>query len=153
MKTILGIDPGMKGAMSFYDGVELLIYDMPTFEIKGRNHLDAQKIKEILIQQKPDFCCIEKLTPMPKAGGLQGFSMGKTEGFWLGIFTGLNIPFTEIRPAQWKKTVQCPADKDGARMRASQLLPNFSHNWDRKKDDGRAESALIAYYGLRHANS
>jgi hypothetical protein len=40
--------------------------------------------------------------------------------------------------------------KDGARARAMEL---FSHNVDyfkRKKDDGRADAALIAAWGLRH---
>lgn len=44
--------------------------------------------------------------------------------------------------------MQCPAEKDGSRMRASQLLPGFASNWDRKKDDGRAEASMIALYGF-----
>jgi hypothetical protein len=29
------------------------------------------------------------------------------------------------------------------------LLPAFSHNWDLKKHDGRAEAAMIAWHGFR----
>jgi hypothetical protein len=39
--------------------------------------------------------------------------------------------------------------KDASRARASELLPAYSHLWQRKRDDGRAEAALIALYGWR----
>jgi hypothetical protein len=42
-----------------------------------------------------------------------------------------------------------PAEKDGARARASQLLPQHAGHWPLKKHDGRAEAALIALYGWR----
>jgi crossover junction endodeoxyribonuclease RuvC len=85
---------------------------------------------------------------LPQISGVSGFSMGVSEGSFLGILTGLNIPYTMVRPAVWKKFFNCPADKDAARQKASQLLPQFSHNWPLKKHDGRAESALIALYGM-----
>ncbi|MBC7907617.1 MAG: hypothetical protein H7Y60_12860 [Rhodospirillaceae bacterium] len=49
------------------------------------------------------------------------------------------------RPSQ--RLLALPADKDGARARASQLLPAHAGLWCRAKYDGRAEAALIAYYG------
>ena len=148
MKTILGIDNGLSGALSFYDGQELLIYDIPVFQGEKRQSLDLQEIKRIILNDRPAHCYIEKLTPMPKISGLTAFSMGHSEGVMHGILSAFNIPFTFIRPAEWKKAMQCPADKDAARKRASELLPRFSHNWPLKKHDGRAESALIALYGF-----
>jgi crossover junction endodeoxyribonuclease RuvC len=147
MKTILGIDNGLGGSLCFYNGEECMIYDMPTLEVKNRNVLDMQAIARLLKQDPPWHTYIEKLTPMPKVSGLSGFSMGHSEGFILGLLTGFNLPYTLIRPNNWKAIMQCPADKDGARQRASQLLPQFAHNWPLKKHDGRAESALIALYG------
>ena len=149
MKTILGIDNGLKGALSFYDTKELIIYDMPTLKDGKRNMLDVQGLIRIILSDKPYHCIFEKLTPMPKIGGLQSFSMGHSEGVIIGILSSLNIPFSFVRPNVWKKAMQCPKDKDAARMRASQLLPEFSHNWPLKKHDGRAESALIALYGYQ----
>ena len=46
-----------------------------------------------------------------------------------------------------------PADKDGARARASQLLPWAAHQWARAKDDGKAEASLIALYGKNAVNA
>ena len=58
------------------------------------------------------------------------------------------IPLTMVAPLKWKRALGVPADKDGARARASQLLPAHAGLWCRVKDDGRAEAALIAYYGV-----
>jgi crossover junction endodeoxyribonuclease RuvC len=146
MKTILGVDNGLHGALSFYDGAELLIYDMPIYGT-DRPALDLIRIKDIININKPTHSYIEKLTPLPKISGLTAFSMGHSEGAVIATLTALQVPFTLIRPVEWKKAMQCPAEKDAARMRASQLLPAHSHNWSLKKHDGRAESALIALYG------
>jgi hypothetical protein len=45
-----------------------------------------------------------------------------------------------------------PAAKDGARARASQLLPGAADQWPLVKHDGRAEAALIALWGIRSLN-
>jgi crossover junction endodeoxyribonuclease RuvC len=40
------------------------------------------------------------------------------------------------------------ADKSTSRQRACELWPSESHRFARVKDDGRAESCLVARYGL-----
>ncbi len=147
MKTILGIDNGLLGCLAFYNGEELILHDMPTLEVKERRVLDMQAIARIIKNDPPWHVYLEKLTPLPKISGLGSFSMGHSEGFMLGLLTGFNLPYTMVRPNDWKKQMGCPADKDAARQRASQLLPQFAHNWARKRDDGRAEASLIALYG------
>lgn len=145
-KTILGIDVGMSGALSFYDGAELLCYQMPVFKLEKTSKIDALRIADIVRINKPDHAFIEQVN---------AFGMGRTSafnfGFGCGVIEGVlvscGIPYTYVTPQKWKKSMDCPADKDASRMRASQLLPQFAHNWDRKKDDGIAESALIALYG------
>jgi len=146
-KTILGIDNGLKGAMSFYDGVELMVSDIPVMTVKERSVLDVHAIIRLIKEDMPHHVYIEKTTPMPKISGLSGYSMGHSEGVMIGILSALQVPYTLVRPADWKKSMGCPADKDAARQRASQLLPHFSHNWPLKKHDGRAEASLIALYG------
>jgi len=102
-KNILGVDNGMLGCLSFYDGTELLCYRMPVFEIDKRKHLNVQEIKRIIETQKPDHCYVEKTTPLPKCGGLQSYSMGHSEGVFVGLLTALGVPFTLVRPNVWKK--------------------------------------------------
>lgn len=146
MKTILGIDNGLLGALAFYNETELMIYDMPIFR-GDKNTLDLIGIRELIKGDLPAHCFVEKLTPMPQVSGKTCFSMGYSEGVITGLLASLEVPYTLVRPMVWKKFTACPADKDGARKRASELLPQFAHNWPLKKNDGRAEAALIALYG------
>lgn len=144
---ILGIDPGMFGAIAYYDGTELLIWDMPIFKKEKGNDLDIHTLYKIFKEAEAEQVYLEKTTALPKISGKAAYSMGKSEGAIVGLCVALSLPYTLVRPAQWKKEMSCPAEKDAARQRASQLLPQYTHNWDRKKDDGRAEAALIAVYG------
>lgn len=157
MKTILGIDPGLSGAISLYDGNELLIWDMPTLEMmvngKKRNRLDIVRLKNILLEHKADHAFIERVNAQPSNGAASAFAYGYGVGAIDAVVQCCGIPFTHITPMKWKKDMQCPKEKDGARMRASQLLPQFAHNWSRKKDDGRAEASLIALWGYNHART
>ena len=153
-KTILGIDPGMSGALAFYDEGELLIYDMPTFEItkgKGkRKRLDISLLIQILKSNEYDHAVIEKVSAQPTNGAAAAFTFGWGCGAVEALVQSQGQPFSYVTSMKWKKDTMTPKDKDGARMRASQLMPQFAHNWQRKKDDGRAEAALIAYWGMRN---
>lgn len=144
---ILGIDPGMSGALAYYDGQELLIWDMPTFEKERGQDLDLHKLAAYFKESDAEHVYLEKTVAMPKISGKAAYSMGKSEGALIMACVALRCPYTLTRPAEWKKAMACPADKDSARQRASQLLPQYAHNWDLKKHDGRAEAALIALYG------
>lgn len=148
---ILGIDPGLSGALSFYNGDELLIYDIPTFQIdrngKKKNQIDLLRFQHILKLNKPDHCFLENINAMPGQGVSSMFQMGRGFGQIEASVLGCGIPMTYIAPQVWKKALAVPKDKDAARQRASQLLPAFAHNWDLKKHHGRAEASLIALYG------
>jgi hypothetical protein len=64
-----------------------------------------------------------------------------------------DLPYTLVSSMKWKKAMQCPKDKDAARSRASQLLPQYAHCWQLKRQDGIAESSLLAFYGWTHGNN
>ena len=148
MKTILGIDVGIKGALSFYDGEELIIYDMPVEKRNKTSRLDSFKMAEIVRTNKPDHAYIEQVNAFGM-GATGAYNFGWNCGAVEAVIAALGIPFTYVTPMKWKKSMDCPKDKDSARTRASQLFPQFRHNWDLKKWDGRAESTLIAEYGRR----
>jgi len=48
---------------------------------------------------------------------------------------------TIVAPVRWKRALAVPAGKDGARARASALLPRAAHLWPLVKHDGRAAEA------------
>lgn len=151
MKTILGIDPGMTGALAFYDKEELIIYDMPIHEIKKgktkRKRIDPYGLLHILRENECDHVYIEQVSAQPGNGAAAAFTFGFGCGALECAVAAAGLPFTYVTPQKWKKSMACPKEKDGARMRASQLLPEFAHNWSLKKHHGRAEASLIALYG------
>lgn len=155
MKTIMGIDPGLSGAIASLSDAENIIYDMPTFEItknkSKRRMIDIPKLLDILKKDGATHVFIERVNAQPGNGITASFTFGFGCGVIEAAVTAAGIPFTYVHPQTWKSALSCPKDKDGARMRASQLLPAMTHWWDLKKHDGRAEAALIALYGWNQA--
>lgn len=90
---------------------------------------------------------MERVGAMPGNGVSSMFAFGMAAGIVQGVLGALMIPMTLITPAQWKVALRVPADKGGARARASQLIPKGAHRWPLAKHDGRAEAALIGLYG------
>lgn len=156
-KNILGVDPGVTGALSFYDGKELMVFDIPFFEIKKgktlRKRIDFTGLCDIIDVQKPTHAYVEQVSAQFGNGAASAFSFGWACACVENALLACGIPFTYVTPQAWKKAMGCPADKDGARMRAGQLLSRFKHNWDKKKFHNRAESAIIALYGMEKVNA
>ena len=63
-----------------------------------------------------------------------------------GVVASLAIPTHMVTPGRWKKHFRLDADKEKARALAIRLWPSSEH-FERKKDHGRAEAALIARFG------
>ena len=141
----------MSGALSFYDGEELMIYDMPTFKRNKTNRVDCHELCRIMKDNNGrhgiDHAYIEQVNAFGM-GASSAYNFGWSCGVVEAIISSFNIPFTYVTPQKWKKEMSCPKDKDAARMRASQLLPDHAHNWPLKKHDGKAEASLIALYGF-----
>lgn len=154
MTMILGIDPGFGGALAFMDDKELIIYDMPTFDIARngslKKRISSHDVCRLLFQYKPKHAFVELVGTMPGQGISSAFSFGFGCGVIEGCIAAHEIPLTYVTPQKWKKYLQCPKDKDASRQRASQLMPQWAENWPLKKHDGRAEASLIAYYGRKY---
>lgn len=149
-----GIDPGLTGAIAFYcPDIELLeVHDMPVFDIKGKKKLDLYQLGRIINEMAKDTSnvIIEDPHSMPKQGVASSFKFGSVCGAAQQAVASANIPMQLVAPNKWKRDMRLPKDKDASRQRASQLFPKYAHLWSRKKDDGRAEAALLAWYGVNH---
>jgi len=155
MSNVVGIDPGFTGAIAILNTntkniIEIL--DMPTFQIdrggKKKSELDLQTIVQTFNKiEKIEHVYIEQVHSFPKQGVSSAFAFGKQFGELLGILTALKIPYTPVHPTKWKANLEVKKGKDASRARASQLMPTAAHWWTRKRDEGRAEAALIAFYG------
>jgi hypothetical protein len=152
--TILGVDCGLSGALTFlHTSGGATIHDMPTFEIKrgkGKRHdLDGHALYQMIKAEQPDHAFVERALAMPKQSAYATGIFFQVYGEVRGILIACSIPFTIVEPHAWKKNLGVPAMKDGARARASQLMPTLAVQWPLKKHHGRAESALISYFGAR----
>ena len=152
---VVGIDPGLSGAVAFYDTVEgaVEIVDMPTVELsrngKNKREVSAVLLSGILTKHKVDAAFLERVNAMAGQGVTSVFSFGRSSGIVEGILAAYDIPTTLVTPQAWQKAVGQRAGKDGSRERAMQLFPAQAELFQRKKDDGRSDAALIAYYGAK----
>ena len=151
---ILGIDPGLAGAVALLrcEGLKIeALYDMPI--IDGR--VDAARLALIVGMcqlQGTIVAAVELVSSMPRQAG--AFNFGVSAGVVHGVLGALQIPFTLVSPNVWKGatglhrlTNEAQAQtKTRARELASRLWPESAALFARAKDDGRAESALLARF-------
>lgn len=152
---ILGIDPGLSGALALYDTSEqtVEVFDMPVLELvrngKKKGEVSAQALANLLAGRGIKAAYLERVNAMPGQGVTSVFSFGRSTGIVEGILAAYDIPTTLVTPQAWQKAVGQRAGKDGSRERAMQLFPAQADLFQRKKDDGRSDAALIAYYGAK----
>lgn len=150
MKKIIGVDPGLNGAIAYYDGSLLTVHDMPTIQDGTKRRVDHTQLAvifDVMGKNSGNRCVVEKVHSMPGNGHAGAFTFGRCAGIVIGVAAANFLPLEEVTPQVWKRVTKTPADKDGARLRASELMPQYAALWSLKKHDGRAEAALIAYYG------
>lgn len=152
----MGIDPGLKGAVAFLNPATkaLTVFDIPVFDVKGKNRIDMQGLANAIadtasLYGKPVLATVEDVHSMPAQGVASSFSFGFVAGAIQMAVAAAKIPIKLVAPGAWKRVMGLSSDKDMSRMRASQLYPEHSAKWARKKDDGRAEAVLLAHYGAR----
>lgn len=150
---IVGIDPGITGAVAFYDMRRtsvVLTRDLPvTAKAIGKGQqIDAPGLNELLSAITIEHAFVEEQRPMPKQGVTSMLSLGRTIGVIEGVLGARNIPLTLVAPTAWKRAAGLiKTEKDRSRTRALQLFPVMASELSRKKDHGRAEAMLIAWYG------
>jgi len=151
---IWGIDVGLTGALTMFDvhaGV-LEIHDMPIIERNSRKIVSGHLLADIL-KQHYGFVYIEKVSARPGQGVSSMFSFGRSAGIVEGVACALDMPITLVTPQTWQRKVGVQQGKDAGRSRAMEIFPAYSQKFARKSDHGRADSALICYYGLTYGEN
>ncbi len=154
MSYYLGIDPGASGAIAVLSqgGHMVAVHDMPAVEVKVgktlRNRVSAAGLRDLLQQYDAcTMCIIEKVGGMTGQSASAAFTFGFACALAEGVAVALGMPVAYITPQSWKKSAGIATDKGAAREAAMRLWPNQAKWFARKKDDGRAEAALIARHG------
>lgn len=151
MSNILGLDPGKNGAITFIDPIEHVfwVHDMPIRQVgqsTRRWELDYHYFSDMLDRYDPLFGAVEDVWSMTGDGNVGAFSFGAVFGSVMGILHYYGTRVKRVRPNLWKANMRVTADKQTSINRAIELVPDAAQILDRKKDDGRAESLLIAMY-------
>ena len=149
---ILAVDPGASGALAFLDlaAGKLDILDMPTVEVKrgakNKTEISPQMLAALIRGRAPLVAVLERVGAMPGQGTASMFQFGRGVGMLEGALAALQIPTEYVAPLVWQKAVGSRDGKDGNRQRAAELFPAYAHLFARKKDNGRADAALMAYW-------
>ncbi len=142
MTHYIGIDPGKKGAIALLNKDELIltVADMP----------DTIPNMWDFIMNLPDIraAVIEKPFYPRQCGTKNVATMAYNFGILKACLSIRGIPAIEVTPQKWKASLNVASNKDEARRRASDFFPDYADQWKLKKHDGRAESALIAWYAM-----
>lgn len=155
---ILGIDPGLDGAFCVVDSLQNIdaLMSTPTLDVKTgqsvKRRLDYQVAAGWfdLHRHGIDLAVIEEVTSSPQMGVTSAFAFGELFGAVRALVAAFGIPVMRVRPQVWKSHFGLLRQtKDASRAKATALAPKFAGQWAKKKDDGRAESFLLACYGLR----
>ena len=147
----MGVDPGLGGAFAMFDSSLdfLLVADMPIKPLSnGKKAVCAASVADIVGAWEPDIALIERVHAMKGQGVSSCFNFGTSYGVLQGVVAAHRIPVHLITPQEWKKHHRLGRDKDAARGAAARLFPKQADLFSRVRDDGRAEAALLALFGL-----
>lgn len=152
MSVVIGIDPGLSGAIIAIDrGRVQSCLDMPTIEVRGKRRINGHAIHDWIVVHGPvDMVIVEEVQGVQGTGATSAFTFGHGAGLLEGILIASQRPYTLVRPQVWTKKLGVTRDKGAHRQLAQRLYPHNSALFDRVRDDGRADAALIAHWwGMR----
>jgi len=157
--VIIGIDPGLTGAVGFIDknGRFFAVEDLPTMprsfsskSAKVKNQINAAELAQLLRPHAAQIrlAIVEQVAARPGQDAATTGSLMHTLGTIEGVLASLSIPFHLVAPAVWKKAMGLGPDKSQARTLAQRMHPEAPLG--RVKDHNRAEALLLASWGCRH---
>ena len=153
---IIGVDPGISGAICFFeDGKIIDVIEMPSMaegkknkkQVNGNQLFNEIKSRISLIKDENICVVVEHVTAMPGQGVTSMFNFGQSFGVIKGICSAMQLPIHFVRPIKWKKYFNLiNTSKDASRSRAIEIFPKVSDKLKRKKDCNKADAILIATY-------
>lgn len=147
MSTVIGIDAGLDGALVANTNGTLGILDMPTITVGKKRHIDGYAVRAWLIHQGAvDHVALEEVAARPGAGVAGMFNFGAGYGLLQGILIALDRPWSLVRPNRWTAALGVGADKGRHREEAMRRFPGHAEMFQRVKDDGRADAALLTVW-------
>ena len=151
---IIGIDPGLSGAIAVLENNKVLnIFDIPVMSEGKKNKrqlnsaLLVNLLKENINKEEEIAVVVEQVNAMPGQGVTSMFNFGQTFGALKGICAALELPIFFVRPSKWKKHFELiNSSKDASRTKAIEMYPKLSNQLSKKKDVNKSDAILIARF-------
>ena len=153
---IIGIDPGISGAICFFENGKIIeIIDMPIMNDgkKNKKQVNGAQIYNEIYEQIKNIpkheinVVLEQVSAMPGQGVTSMFNFGQSFGVIKGICAAMRLPLHFVRPAKWKKYFNLlNSEKQASRTKAIEIFPDISHKLSKKKDINKADAILIASF-------
>lgn len=136
MTTVLGIDPGVQGAIGMVCPM-VEVWPMPE---------TPHELAALLRTFDPATtrAYVERVASRPNQSAPSMFKFGVGYGQILGILAALDIPHVLVTPAKWKRAMGLIGEEKAASKRlAQQLFGKVAAS------EGKSEALLIAEWGRR----
>src|SRR5215469_6513035 len=140
--VVLGIDPGMGGALAFYGASPsyvqdyFSVFDMPVYGDGKQRGVDAASLAALIRPFKPAFAIVEKVNAMKGWGVGSCFRFGESFGVVRGVLGALEIPTRLVAPVTWKKHYGLKGgDKEASRRLVVERWPALASLFARVKDE------------------
>ncbi len=151
---IIGIDPGLSGAIAIMENNKVLnIFDMPVMSEgkKNKRQLNSAQLvnllRENILENEEVAVVVEQVNAMPGQGVTSMFNFGQTFGAIKGMCAALGYPIFFVRPSKWKKHFELiNSSKDSSRTKAIEMYPLLSGELSKKKDVNKSDAILIARF-------
>lgn len=139
----VGIDPGKSGGIAFLDAKGTVLGTYKLDPKTNTEHDVAQFLSSCKLVGT--YAVLERVRSSPQQGVVSAFTFGSSYGFLRGLLTGLGIPYEEVLPARWQKTMGCMSkgDKNVTKAAAQRLFPS------QKIIHATADAILLAEYCRR----
>jgi crossover junction endodeoxyribonuclease RuvC len=163
--NVIGIDPGIHGAVALVADDAAYVVDTPTLERKVgrkiRRRVNVIELADALttFALPGTVAYVERAQASPRMGVSSSFAYGEAFGMVVGVLAHLHIETRFVSPSVWKREMGLvkpgarelgrdeEREKGSALELARKLYPQLADKLARAKDDGRADALLIAHWG------
>ncbi len=147
--VVIGIDPGLSGALAVLDGDGTIITlaDLPVIRDRSLAWIDGGELQSIVldaIRGRQARAVVERVSAMPGQGVASSFQFGVGFGSILGVLQAMHLPIELVTAARWKRSLGLSGDKNASLHKARLLFPTADLRL--AKHDGRAEALLLAHW-------
>jgi crossover junction endodeoxyribonuclease RuvC len=141
---VFAVDPGsVSAAWGIANEREALACgDVPVAD----RMIDAAGFADLVAHFPASVAVVEKVGAFPRQGVSSSFRFGMGTGIIHGVLAALVVRRVEVSPMVWKKHFRLGPDKEQARALALKLFSGLSEPLARKRDAGRAEALLMAWW-------